>query len=82
MKKKKQSFSRLNKTKIARLNSLQQSHILGGTGNQFENTITECQYATCIDDDDDDDDTTSGDIGQGTTGRSADVYCTQYGGNC
>lgn len=65
MKKKKQSFSKLNKMKIASLNSLLSSNIIGGT--EVENTITECEYATC-------DDPTGGQSGD----RSRDiVICTQ-----
>ena len=66
MKKKKQSFSKLNKTKIARLNALQSFHIIGGT--EIENTITKCEYVTC------DAGNTGG--GQGG-GRSDDAVCTQ-----
>ncbi|KAB8151446.1 hypothetical protein EZY14_018165 [Kordia sp. TARA_039_SRF] len=43
MKKQKQSFSKLKKTKIARLNLLQV--IVGGT--EFNKTITNCEYVTC-----------------------------------
>ncbi len=64
MKKKKQGFSKLNKTKIARLNLLQISTIVGGT--EIENTITDCDFATCDDGDD-------GDTGSQTGDRSNDI---------